>query len=152
MVFWKWGKLKKAWYSRTLFYVLVSKIIFTEEKWCCFMWKIFEVQKFLRDLQICPKLRKSKMWPNSAVKCQINGFFLKWGKLKKARCSRTLFYVLVSNSIFTKEKWCSFIWKIFWVQKFLRDLQICPKITKNQNVTKFCSKMSNYWFFENTVN
>ena len=89
-----------------------QNFLFTANKWCSCARNIFWVSKFLGNLQICPKLQKTKFWPNSAVKRKIVGF-LKMNPKKKLYAERR-YDPFFCQKFFSQSKSDAFAREIFF--------------------------------------
>ena len=74
------------------------------------------------------------------------------GQIKKSFVQQDVILRFGVKKHFHRRKMMLFHVKNFWGVEISEGPPNLPQIEKNQNVTKFCSKMSNLWFFENEAN
>ena len=134
----------------TIWCVFLSKFVFTNKKWCIFTKKyFFGCRNFCETSKFAPKLRKFKMWLNSAVKCQIICFFENNPK-NKGLCRETIWCVFLSKMCFHKQKVMYFHEEIFFgCINFCETSKFAPIWENSKMWLNSAVKMSNYFFFEN---
>ena len=112
--FFFWNRPKNKGVCReTIWCVFLSKICFHKQKVMYFHEKLFfGYRNFCGTSKFAPKLRKSKMWLNSAVKCQII-FFLKIIPKTKVYAERR-YGALFCQKLFSQTKSDVFSQEIFF--------------------------------------
>ena len=139
---------KNTWCTEMLCYVFWTKFFFKEKTCRCLMKNNFWRQKFLLDLQISPKFKKTKNWPNSAVKMNFINFHLT--PPKKGLVHRDVILHFFDKIFFQREELVLLDEKYFLAEISVGPSNF-PSIWKNEKLTKFYSKNEIDQFSFNTA-